>query len=170
MISMNLIRQGFAVGAIALAANAQAAPPSHAPASPPKTTASGPNESLGPVVAYNEAVRVINGKRVVQLPPRNPYGTKVFVPRFDGVYKPHAGYMIETEAGLVQCTVPFFEKEGCEPSTYGIKRTNRRWIVLRGGEWQACTGVEQPKKCRAVYPKPGSPDARATGVMPYEES
>lgn len=167
MTRVNLIRQTLAATVMAVAVAAQAAPAPEAPIGPAKPAATAP---AGPVVAYNEAVRVVNGKRVVQLPPRNPYGTKEYVPKLSGAYKPPAGYMIETEAGLMQCTVTFFDKDGCEPSTYGSKRAMRTWIVLRGGEWQGCIGIDQPKKCRAVYPKPGSPDMRLGGVMPAEGS
>lgn len=169
MTHVNLIRQVLAATALAsaVAVVAQAAPAPQAP-SGPKPAATAP---AGPLVAYNEAVRIVNGKRVVQLPPQvNRNGTKMFVPRLHGAYKPHTGFMVETEAGLMQCAVPFFDKDGCEPSSYGSKRMLRTWIVLRGGEWQGCIGIDQPKKCRAVYPKPGSPDMRLGGVMPAEGS
>jgi len=164
-----VLRKAVTGAAIVAASASQAAPSADASASAARATPAA-STSLGPTVAYNEAVRVIGGKRIVQLPPPNPHNPKQFVPRLDGAYKPHAGYMIEAEAGLMQCTLPVYHQHGCEPSTYGSKRSVRTWIVLRGGQWQACIGIDQPKKCRALYPTPGSPDARERGAMPNEAS
>ncbi|MBI5792585.1 MAG: hypothetical protein HZA63_14035 [Rhodocyclales bacterium] len=136
-------------------------------AAPDTTT---PTVGAGPVVAYNEAVRIVNGKRVVQLPPLNPYNPKQFVPPANSHAMRMHAYMIETQAGLVQCTVPFFAKEGCEPSDYGRQQRLRTWVVFRNGEWQGCIGASKPKQCRAVYPKRGSPDHHLGGVIPSEVS
>lgn len=129
-----------------------------------------PQAAAGPTVAYNEAVRVVAGKRVVQLPPLNPYNPKQYVAPASSYVMRVQAFMIETQDGLVQCTVPFFAKEGCEPSTFGQLKRSRTWIVLREREWQACIGIDKPKKCRAIYPKPGSPDYHLGGVMPSEAS
>lgn len=122
-------------------------------------------------VAYNEAVRVVGGKRQVQLPPRNPHAPREVVPKVgEGGPIGFAKYMVESERGLLQCTVPYVTKEGCEPSNYGKAKRPRTWVVLRQGEWQGCTGIDTPKRCRALYPKPGSPDHKIGGVLPREEA
>jgi hypothetical protein len=122
--------------------------------------------ALGPTVAYNEAVRIVGGKRVVQLAPRHPNPR-----RNRDVTKPgspfggDAHFMIEAPEGLVQCTVPFYDPAGCEPSNYGTLRKLRTWIVLRNGQWEGCVGLKTPERCRAVYPN----TKRITGVMPFED-
>ncbi len=125
---------------------------------------------IGATVAYNEAVRLVNGKRVVQLPPLNPYNPKQYVAPASSYVMRVQAFMIETQEGLVQCTVPFFAKVGCEPSTFGQVKRSRTWIVLRAGRWDACIGIDKPTKCREIYPKPGSADYHLGGVMPSEVS
>lgn len=121
----------------------------------------------GPTVAYNEAVKLVGGKRVVELPPPNP--RKLFIPKVGGPYGGFATYMIEGPAVLLQCTVPLYAPEACEPSTYGKAKRPRTWIVLRNGVWEGCTGIDAPKKCRAIYPSRSSSGGNLGGVMPSEE-
>lgn len=125
-------------------------------------------EAAGPTVRYNEAVRVINGKRVVELPPRNPH-----YPNLQPSPVNKAGsslrYMIETTGGLVQCTSSHWTAESCEPSDHGTKRRARTWVVKKGGAWQGCIGLETPKECRALYlPRSSSP--MSGPFMPDEAS
>lgn len=141
---------------------APAGPGTSAAASAPATA----QAALGPTVAYNEAVRIVAGKRVVQLAPRhqNPNRNRD-VTKPGSPFGGDAHFMIEAPEGLVQCTVPFYDPAGCEPSNYGTLRKLRTWIVLRNGQWEGCVGLKTPERCRAVYPN----TKRITGVMPFED-
>jgi hypothetical protein len=56
-------------------------------------------------------------------------------------------YMIETESGLVECSDMF--RSTCRPSTYGIEKRWRNWLVRRGGLWLTCNGPERSAQCVA---------------------
>lgn len=124
----------------------------------------------GPTVPYNEAVKVVNGKRVVQLPSRNPYMPDEFVRPIDGPYAKQQLFMIETQDGLVQCVMPYVVAKACQASSFGSEKRNRTWVVLKDGEWRGCIGLQAPKQCRAIYPKRGSPENKLGGVIPREVS
>lgn len=163
MNSKTFVRAAALAAHLAIVASAHAAPAADSGNAPPRAAA-------GPTVAYNEAVRIVGGKRVVELPPLNPYSPKQFVPPAGShVLRNHA-YMVETPNGLLQCTVPFYAKAGCEPSTYGSVRQRRTWVVLHKGEWKGCIGLDAPKQCRALYPKQGSTENHLGGVIPAEVS
>lgn len=156
-----------AVLACAASHGAATAAPASSGTSSAASAPSAAQAALGPTVAYNEAVRVVGGKRVVQLPPPSKYtppGWSVTKP--GNHYGGSSPYMVETVDGLMQCTVPFYHPVGCEPSTYGTQRKLRTWIVLREGQWEGCIGIDQPKRCRAVHPK----GKRISGVMPFEDA
>lgn len=125
-------------------------------------------DQAGPVVRYNEAVRLVAGKRVVELPPGNPHYPNL-KPSPIGKAGSSLRYMIETQAGLVQCTSTQWTAESCEPSDHGTKRRARTWVVKVQGAWKGCIGLDAPKECRALYlPRGTSP--MSGPFMPDEAS
>jgi hypothetical protein len=126
----------------------------------------------GATVPYNEAVKVIGGQRKVQLPPMSNDDKVSFYEAGFSKGDQYIGiYMIETGAGLVECVDPLYHTRSCRPSTYGMKKLNRVWIVMRAGEWQMCQGPQRVERClRIVYPKPGAVSNRPMTVgVPYRE-
>lgn len=126
----------------------------------------------GATVPYNEAVKVISGQRQVQLPPMsNDDKASLYEHGFSKGDRYVSIYMIETAAGLVECVDPLYHERSCRPSTYGTKKLNRTWIVLRAGEWQMCQGPQRVERClRIVYPKPGAISNRPMTVgVPIRE-
>lgn len=120
----------------------------------------------GPTAPYNEAVRVVAGKRVVDLPPPLGAYPNVKPPPIGPQAKPQ--FLIEHQRGLMQCTSSMYFEPSCEPSDYGRVQQRRTWIVKRAGVWQGCIGLPQPTECRDLVRKlkPGEHFFRA--VLPAE--
>lgn len=55
--------------------------------------------------------------------------------------------MLESEAGLVECTEIFARPTTCRPSTYGIEKRSRIWIVKVKGQWVQCAQPDISGKC-----------------------
>jgi len=62
--------------------------------------------------------------------------------------------MVETEAGLQECTEPFARKGSCRTSTYGKQKLSRVWVVKRGSEWQQCQFPDLASKCTPLFARP----------------
>ena len=106
------------------------------------TRAAGADDYSAPA---NEAVRIDRtGERTVQLPPGSN------VTRLPAQAPPPDGgtvYMIETEAGLVECTHRWYRKDECRAATFGKLRVMRAWVVKRGGTWWQCSLPSTDAKC-----------------------
>lgn len=70
--------------------------------------------------------------------------------------KCHAGswHMVETTAGLMECTEPFARPGTCRPPTYGAEKLSRLWIVRKGTSWQWCQYPDLDSKCVDIYARP----------------
>jgi hypothetical protein len=70
--------------------------------------------------------------------------------------KCHAGswHMVETTAGLVECTEPYARPGTCRPSTYGAQKLSRLWIVKNGTTWLWCQYPDLKSKCAEMYARP----------------
>jgi len=68
----------------------------------------------------------------------------------------HAGSwrMVETDAGLVECTEPWARPGSCRVSTYGTQKLSRVWVVKRGGEWLQCQFPDIGSKCAPMFARP----------------
>jgi hypothetical protein len=106
----------------------------------------------GQFVEGNEAVSRTPKGRTVVTPP---------VPRSVGKVCAasamcHAGawHMVETSAGLAECTEPSARPSACRASTYGIQKLPRLWIVRTGGIWKWCQYPDVSSKCVAMFAKP----------------
>ena len=119
----------------------------------------------GATAAFNEAVRTVNGKRVVEVAPF-PAHMKHTI----GVLKKPMEYpyqvevrSIETNEGLMDCfSTLWYHPTACNRSTFGKEVRYRTWIVLMGGKWFACSSHLSAKSCTPIIvdgklrPIPGS--------------
>jgi len=110
----------------------------------------------------NEAVRTVDGKRVVELPPLTPTAQRS-VQGGAKMPPPSAGgevFMIEASQGLMECRGPFFAVTGCVPSSLGKTKRPRLWTVKLGGVWEHCNSRVATRKCEPV--SAGAPGAMGT--------
>lgn len=113
----------------------------------------------GPTAPYNEAVRIVNGQRVVELPPIPAHVMKTMVwmkPGEKGLE--HIRIAVETQLGLMDChQLNGYDPRACVPSTFGKVRTSRQWVVKMKGQWRLCAGREKPIKCVGLTDPPYLP-------------
>ena len=75
----------------------------------------------------------------------------------------HAGawHMVETSAGLLECTEPSARLTTCRPSTYGTQKLARLWVVKKGTAWLWCQYPDLGSKCVDM-------SARPPANLPYD--
>lgn len=68
----------------------------------------------------------------------------------------HSGHwsMVETDAGIQECTEPFARAGTCRASTYGAKRLYRVWVVKHNGNWMQCQLPDLNSKCVELFGRP----------------
>ena len=68
----------------------------------------------------------------------------------------HAGSwrMVEIASGLVECTEPYARQGSCRPSTYGVQKLRRVWVVKKSGTWQQCQYPDLASKCTEIFARP----------------
>lgn len=108
-------------------------------------------------VKGNEAVKVLaDGTKRVETPP-------LHTPSRATKSKPcaadagcHAGpwHMVETLAGLRECTEPFARPTTCRESTYGERKLSRLWIAKKGTAWLWCQYPDLAGKCVDMNARP----------------
>lgn len=106
-------------------------------------------EPAGAVFPGNEAVRIVNGKRVVEEPPLTA-ATQRYLKAGLKLSPPHPGaevYMIEGPASLMDCTSVYYSATGCIPSTLGTTKRPRFWTVKLKGAWLHCESRVPGGKC-----------------------
>ena len=106
-------------------------------------------EPAGPAFPGNEAVRIVNGKRVVETPPLTA-ATKRFVDGGGKTAPPAPGsevFMIEGPNGLMECRGVFLSDTGCLPSSLGASKRSRFWTVKLKGAWLHCESRAPTRKC-----------------------
>lgn len=103
-------------------------------------------------VKGNEAVTQTAQGRQVQTPP---------LPKSVGkpcavAAKCHAAAwrMVETQAGLVECTEAYARPGTCRESTYGVDKLPRLWVVKRGADWLQCQYPDLNSKCAPMFARP----------------
>ena len=99
-------------------------------------------------VQGNEAVRVMaDGAQKVEVPPL----PSVTLGSPCSAAKPGCAgggwKMLESDAGLVECTEIFARPTTCRPSTYGVDKRSRTWIVKVKGQWVQCAQPDISGKC-----------------------
>lgn len=106
-------------------------------------------ETAGPAFPGNEAVRIVNGNRVVEAPPltatalRYVKGGAKFPPPSPAAEV----FMIEGPDALVECSIPYLSKTSCIPSSLGITKRPRFWTVKLSGNWLHCSSRAASRKC-----------------------
>lgn len=103
----------------------------------------------GATAPYNEAVTIVNGKRVVELAPL-PLHLRSLVGAFTkpGTAGESTRHAVETDQGLMDCNgVHFYHPKACSPSDYGKVVRARTWTVKMHGAWHACIGRAKPVQC-----------------------
>lgn len=123
----------------------------------------------GATAPYNEAVRIINGKRVVEVAPFPPHmqGAVTSFKRPDEhpVLTPIVNE-VETPDGLKDCAhTPWYHPKACSPSTFGKEKRARFWTVKMRGQWFSCIGQAKPIEC---IPLIADGKLRALGTPPLE--
>lgn len=103
-------------------------------------------------VKGNEAVQKSATGTTISKPPVPASVGKVC----DATAKCYAGAwrMVETDAGLQECTEPFARPGSCRASTYGAQKLSRVWVVKRGSEWQQCQFPDLGSKCTPIFARP----------------
>ena len=119
-------------------------------------------EPAGPAFPGNEAVRIVNGKRVLEAPPLTAAaqryvkgGAKLPPPSATGEV-----FMIEAPQGLVECRGTYLSDTGCVPSSLGKTKRPRLWTVKLAGAWVHCDSRAQSRKCEPA--SAGAPGAMGT--------
>jgi len=115
-------------------------------------------EPTGPAFPGNEAVHIVNGKRVAELPPLTAQTQRYLKSGFK-LSPPRPGsevYMIEGPVELMDCTSIYFSQSGCVPSSLGTSKRSRFWTVKLNGVWMHCESRAPSRKCEpAVAGVPG---------------
>ena len=119
-------------------------------------------ETPGPAFPGNEALRIVNGKRVVEAPPLTAAsqryvkgGAKLPPPSATGEV-----FMIEGPVGLMECRGTYLSDTGCVLSSLGATKRPRLWTVKLAGAWVHCDSRAQPRKCEPA--SAGAPGAMGT--------
>ena len=105
-----------------------------------------------PAFPGNEAVRFVDGKRVVETPPLTA-ATQRYIKGGGKLPPPSASgevFMIEAPAGLMECRSVYLSKTGCVPSTLGKTKRSRFWTVKINGVWLHCESRTTSPKCESA--------------------
>ena len=106
-------------------------------------------EPTGPAFPGNEAVRIIDGKRVVEPPPLTATAQRYV--KGGGKFPPPSAaaevFMIEGPDALVECSIPYLSKTSCIPSSLGTTKRPRFWTVKLIGTWLHCGSRAASRKC-----------------------
>jgi hypothetical protein len=105
----------------------------------------------------NEAVRVLqDGSKTVETPPAP---AKTLAPPCAADKAGCSGgvwSMVETSAGLMECTEIYARPTTCRPSTYGKEKRSRLWIVKTSSGWLQCQYPDLGSKCVSTKALPFS--------------
>ena len=106
-------------------------------------------QPTGPAFPGNEAVQIVNGKRVVEAPPLTP-ATQRYIKGGAKLPPPSASgevFMIEGSQGLMECRGTYLSETGCVPSSLGKTKRSRFWTVKLNGVWLNCESRAPSRKC-----------------------
>lgn len=108
-------------------------------------------------VKGNEAVKVMtDGSKKVEVPPLPSVALGSPCPAAKPGCAGGGWKMLESEAGLVECTEVFARPATCRPSTYGAEKRSRAWIVKVKGQWMQCAQPDVSGKCVSLKSLPVS--------------
>lgn len=108
-------------------------------------------------VKGNEAVVVLpSGERRVETPPLPAVALGAPCPAEKAGCAGGGWKMLETQAGLMECTEVFARPSTCRASTFGTEKRSRTWIVKLKGQWMQCERPEVPNRCVSLKSLPVS--------------
>ncbi len=108
-------------------------------------------------VKGNEAVRVLaNGTKTVEVPTLPSVALGSPCPAAKPGCAGGGWKMLESDSGLVECTEVFARPTTCRPSTYGVEKRSRAWIVKVKGQWVQCAQPDISGKCVSLKSLPVS--------------
>ena len=108
-------------------------------------------------VKGNEAVRVMtDGTQKVEVPPLPSVALGSPCPAAKPGCAGGGWKMLESNSGLVECTEVFARPTTCRPSTYGVEKRSRTWIVKVKGQWVQCAQPDISGKCVSLKSLPVS--------------
>lgn len=108
-------------------------------------------------VKGNEAVKVLpDGTRKVELPPMGAARLSAPCPANQPGCTPSGWRMVETANGIEECTELHARPGTCRPSTYGVEKRPRVWVVKSKGQWLQCQLPDLGSKCVALTALPHS--------------
>lgn len=109
-------------------------------------------DPAGAVFPGNEAVKIVNGKRVVEAPPLTEGMKKNIKAGFKSP-PPAPGtevFMIEGNDRLMECLSAYLSDTGCVPSSLGTSKRLRFWTVKLKDVWLHCPSRAASPKCEPV--------------------
>jgi len=99
-------------------------------------------------VKGNEAVKVMpDGRKSVETPPQPAFTLAAPCPAARDGCAGGGWNMVETEAGLQECTELYARPGTCRTSTYGSEKRSRLWVVKKQGQWMQCQYPDLASKC-----------------------
>ena len=104
----------------------------------------------GATASYNEAVRTVNGQRVVDvLPfPAHMKHALAYLKRPEQYPTNQSVNSIETQQGLMDCVgTLWYHPQACSRSTLGKQVLDRTWVVEMNGRWFTCATYTTSKSC-----------------------
>jgi hypothetical protein len=108
-------------------------------------------------VKGNEAVKVMaDGSKKVETPPLPTASLAAPCPAEKAGCAGSGWRMVETVAGLRECTEIYARPSTCRVSTYGTEKRTRLWIVKTGGQWMQCQRPDLKSKCVSTKSLPFS--------------
>jgi hypothetical protein len=108
-------------------------------------------------VKGNEAVRVMtDGSKQVETAPLPATGPILSIKPCLATAGCNAGawHMVETSAGLLECTEAYARQGTCRKSSYGNSKLARLWVVKSGGNWLQCQFPDLGSKCVNMFARP----------------
>jgi len=103
-------------------------------------------------VKGNEAVQSTASGKKASTPPVPASVGKVCAA--NGTCYAGSWHMVETEAGLVECTEAFARAGSCRTSTYGTQKLRRLWVIKKGQTWLQCQYPDLGSKCVELFARP----------------
>lgn len=108
-------------------------------------------------VKGNEAVKVMaDGTKKVETPPLPTTTLATPCPADKPACTASGWRMVETAEGLRECTEIYARPGTCRPSTFGMEKRPRLWIVKLRGQWMQCQLPDIGSKCVSTEALPYS--------------
>ena len=113
--------------------------------------------SFAQFVKGNEAVTVMpDGSKHAETPPLPSANLGKPCPAAQAGCTASGWDMVETAAGLQECTEIYARAGTCRPSTYGSEKRSRLWIVKSRSQWLQCQYPDLASKCVSTKALPFS--------------